>query len=273
MDIERGVMEHVGLYYENMAFLKKNPYVGHFEQKEIYSLKVEETDNTWKVCMNDGGAVTLYKKGEFSYEGLFGQNRKSIENLDKIYVLDVLHTLLRKCENCGYDNRVYLYYTDLPLFFAMAAVADFKELLSDGQFIIIFKPCCWRDTAPVEKVQVDLDLKEMQNIVFLYQPQSCGYEFFREIIRKSPYVVYADGWRIHRQLEEAERKLGFDGLFSKYFLKKTEYAFDSVLEFFKSFEVSEGEEYAETLEQFEKMFRYKRQLSASDILKGLFIAK
>lgn len=260
-------MKYDALYHKNMNFIKKNPYVGHFTHNEIYKLEVQETDCTWKVLMNDWEAVTLYKKGEFDYEELFRQNRKRIENLNKIYVINVLHTLLRKSENCGYENRVYLYYTDDLLFHAMAAVIDFQELLSDGQFMIVFRQHCLEDSGFIEKVRVDLDLKEIQNIVFLYQPQSCGYEFFKEIIQKSPYVVYADGWMMHRQLEEAEKQLGSEGMFSKYFLNGTEYELHSVLEFLKVFADKV------VLEQFEKMFRYKRQLSAADIMKGLFIAK
>ena len=266
-------MEYITQYHKNMMFIKKNPYVGHFAQMEIRRLEVEETDSTWEVRMNDWKVVKLHKKGEFDYEELFKQNRKRVENLDKIYVLNVLHTLLRKSENCGYDNKVYLYYTNLPLFHAMAAVVDFKELLSDGQFMVVFKPCCLEDADIIEKVRVDIDLKEIQNIVFLYQPQSCGYEFFREIIRKSPYIVYADGWMMHRQLEETEKQLGARGLFSKYFLNETEYEFDLILEYMKIFDDKVDERFTEVSDQFEKMFRYKRKLSVSDIMKGLFIAK
>lgn len=266
-------MNYFELYHKNMDCLKKNPYVGHFTMISVQRLEVEATGGIWKVHINDRQEVILYKNGTFDYEQLFLQNRKHINNLDKIYVLNALHTLLRKSEHCGYDNRVYLYYDDILLFHAMAAVVDFEPLLSDGQFMIVFRSDCFDKACTVKKVHVAIELNELQNIVLFYQPQSCGYEFFREIIQKSPYVVYADGWRMHRQLEEAEKRLGVDGLFLEYFLSEKEYAFDAVMKVLKAFQETFDEEDADTISQFEKMFGYYRKMSVSEIMKGLFLAK
>lgn len=259
---------------KNLSFLKTYPYI----DKDINFKKalIEETSEYFEVVFKNEKRVKVWKAEEFDYDSLLKNPILEIDNLLAINVYEILNRIIRSSEFFGADNKVYLFYDEVEKFLAMTYVMDFSRLFAKSQFYILLQKKIVRDNDKEVKKPSFLDVRELNSIVFFYQPQNCGYKFFKDIIQQSSYVIYVDGWRMHRKVEEIENFLGIDGFVKKIFLDNyTKYRGIDFLKEICNYPLllnSISSNISEILEVFSELFSTK-EMNISDLMKALLISK
>lgn len=264
------------IFESNILFINNYPYMSAFNYDNIKNVKVKEQSQFYEVVFDEERVIKIWKNGEFDYKKLFNTKEFQIDNLMNINVFETLRQIVRSSEMCGIENRIRIFYDSVEKFIALACVMKFEEIFDRKQFIICFHR---EECAPVLKNTCEmkhLDIEELDTLIFFYQPQSSGYTFFRDVIQESSYIVYADGWRMHRYLERMEEALGIRGMVKEIFWN-TDSCFSGI-DFVKEilgYPVllgNIGVDVAGILKIFLELFA-ERSMDAAGIMKALFISK
>jgi hypothetical protein len=260
-----------------LTFFETSQFVQPFEWGEERSVGVAEKPDCFEITLDKKKKIHVYKQGDFNFEQLFQMQTMTIKNLLQINTLQILKQIIRSSEACGVDNTVYLLYEDKDFLLALSCVIDFENLLEKNNFYICFEEkAMMSEIADIRNIK-PLRISEMETLVFLYQPQSNGYEFFRDVIQNSSYVVYADGWVLHRKIEDIENILGIEGEVKKLFLNVDRR--QSCTEFLKKLlnypQLLQcvDNNISEILRIFLDLFGMEQRMNTADIMKAFFISK
>lgn len=268
-------MQAMDLLKRNLEYMERCNMVQKSRAGMPKSVQVEEEENFYDVVLNGEDKIRVKIREDFDFETFLQGETLEICNLMSINVYYVLATILRYSEYCGFDNKVYLHYTDISIFYAVASLLDFTVAPFLNKFYVCFDDGKkeLKYSGNEKRIQID----EMETLVFFYQPSNCGWQFFKDIIKRSSYVIYADGYRMHRRIEEIENELNQAGEIKKIFLNGiNSYKCHDVINTLRRFPdfLSEiGYDYDRILSSFIELFQDNQAMTISDIFKGLLIAK
>lgn len=263
-------MDIYSLFNKNRAYLKECSSIECFVDIYVENVNIEHTKQGISIQIDNWEDIVVEKENKQDIETILDINFFKNPMQDK--TLCMLQKILRHTGNCGFDNRMNLYYDDYHLFYASMFLIDWKEILKDNQFYICFTKdggnrLCVRDTL--------ISIREINRIVFFYQPQSCGYEFFKSVIRKNKYALFAEGWRIHRWLENIEVKIGIKNLVKNILMNNGKISatlFISNVRKIEHLKDTVGESIFNVINKFEELFGKEVEMSVSEVFKGILLA-
>lgn len=272
-------MTAVELFRKNKRYLEANGFICRADMADVRHVSVTEDEEGFAVVLDHEKNVYIYKSGDFQYEEFFQKKRLEIHDLRCVNVLKALNVVTRETRYCGFDNYIYLIYESQDTLAALACVVDLSVMLNKNKFKVCIGEQIREDTIQ-NNIGTDgrkeLQIEEMNNLVFLYQTQNSGGYFLRDVITQGPYLVFVDCGTFHQRTEQIEGFLGKSGKVKSAFLDRTRlYSGDEVKRNIRKmlrapslFRIS-----SKTLRYMEKVVDGKENLKASDIMKAFCIAE
>lgn len=240
---------------------------------------VKESENRFDVYVDSTDEFHFLKYENLDYESVLKETPLKLHLPLGLNVFKVFNTILRESRYCGFDNAMYIEVSSKNEWIAFLHICDIEEIISKGKIVFLLEEMKILEIEQenLKSEETDLNFSELDDLIFLYQPQSCGYEFFRDIIRLNDFVVYADGWQLHRKLEDIEKKIGNIGFFKKLFLDAKfkisgEKFLNEILKL-KKLLLESGLDCAGILNVFYDNYLMEKELSFSDLFKCLFACK
>ena len=205
-------MDYAKQFEINKKYLMKNCGMEDFcfGLGSDFDIRVAEDECAFHVVIDENSQFYFLKYQNLDYDQILNADSLKLKLPVGINVFKVLNTILRESGKCGFDNRMYIGISSAKELVALMHVCDLEEILSKGKIMFLLGELQIgvQNFEGSQTEERKLHFSELEDLIFLYQPQSCGYEFVRDVILKNDFVVYADGWTLHRKLEEFETKIG-----------------------------------------------------------------
>lgn len=274
-------MDYAKQFEINKKYLMKNCGMEDFcfGLGSDFDIRVAEDECAFHVVIDENSQFYFLKYQNLDYDQILNADSLKLKLPVGINVFKVLNTILRESGKCGFDNRMYIGISSAKELVALMHVCDLEEILSKGKIMFLLGELQIgvQNFEGSQTEERKLHFSELEDLIFLYQPQSCGYEFVRDVILKNDFVVYADGWTLHRKLEEFETKIGDSGFFKKLFLD-TQFRISGVkflqeLLKYQKLLLQSGFDCASILNIFCDRMLTENSLSVSDLFKCLFLCK
>lgn len=265
-------------FEENKKYLKDKCGMNYLQIHKTLNINIQEDTDKFIVVIDDKDKFEFLKYEQFDYNSFLQNKDLKLEMPIAMSTFFVFNTILREESKCGFPNKVYVSVSSEKEWEAFLYICNIQQILSKGKIVFIIegqnveRDC--KDETIVEERH--LHFSELEDLVFLYQPQSCGYEFVRDILKENDFIVYADGWTLHRELEKIEKKLGHD-YFKKVFLNKnlkiSGVKFLQELLKYQKILLQSGFDSSSILNIFCDEFLMEQELTVSDIFKSLLLCK
>ena len=205
------VNQQKNLYKKNCKLLKKYPYIFRKDFPAFEELPVKFYP------YDDNGVLPFDVSGERFGEYVdfnepvvrhyfFRDLSKPVlaENIFSQYELAYLRDNVRRSDWVGYENHVYLHYSDWGSFCSYLALLDMKPLLEDEKFVFLIGeekslyPIDFKERFGIDYSRYPVKpvgIREVQRLVWHTQLSAHnGGDFFNEILHEHPNMTADSSW-------------------------------------------------------------------------------
>ncbi len=186
-------------YVKNSKLLSKYPYIFRKDFREIDINSFEEYD------MN-------YDRKTFFYDlskPLFIENEYNYKNLEYLY------DNVRKSENFGADNHIYLYYDSFDKFCYYMNYIDFESLLEEEKFIFLFEdeksnyPIDFKTKFSVEynkKNAKKMSLEDVDRLTYLIGYMHGGTGYITSVLNENENIFFINLFALNKAMDDNARQ-------------------------------------------------------------------
>lgn len=275
-------------YNKNCSLLSNYPFLLGWTNKKWEELEIEV------IPLSETEFCVFYKEKDI-FSGIYDNATekipyffKNLENpllLEEIYLqshLQFLQDNVRKSEDYGGDNHIYLYYENEELLSVLLQYNDLSLYLEDKKFVFLvgeeFKQCYpinFKERFDIEFREEDrkpIQLGEIKRICFWYKHAHSGNDFGRGILGESCNIQALKGHDFHSYSEKNGTLIWLNEIFRRI-LKEPQYkiTFQQLKEF------NEGNGYYIALEEYEEFLFWLEQkverqyVTVIELFKGYFL--
>lgn len=276
------------MYEHNYQMLQNYPFVLGVQYKNWEQLEME----IYPISDNE---ICVYHKGEQRFYGPYCDAKENVpycfNNLDNPLLLEEVFTYsylqflqdnVRKSEDFGGDNHIYLTYDNEDWFSVLLQWFDLSTLLQDKKFVFLVGdnakvqyPINFKEQFGIEYREEDkkpIQIEEMKRICYWYKYPYSGNDLGIELLGTSSYVHTIKGQDFHLYSKKDGIILGeHDGF--REVLKKPQYTF--TFQQLKEFRKENGyelyfEEYFSFIDWLEIRLK-TTEATVLELFKGYFL--
>ena len=276
------------MYEQNCQIMQNYPFVLGIQYKNWEQLSIE----LYPISDNE---ICVYHKEEQRFYGPYCDTKENIpycfHNLDNPLLLEEVFTYsylqflqdnVRKSEDYGGDNHIYLVYDSEDWFSVLLQWFDLSALLQDKKFVFLVGdnakvqyPINFKEQFGIEYREEDrkpIQIEEMKRIGYWYKMYYAGSNFGTGVLGNSSLIQFIHGHDFHCYSTLKGKLLWYKNNF-RQFLKHptTKITVDQL----RSFNKENGYELAISgYEDFLSWLEYriqKGEVSIVDLFKGYFL--
>lgn len=282
-------------YAHNLKLLQNYPYLFIKEQDLKFDfdnfkfLLFPYTDDSYYIFDKEANAFiadynpTTDAKMQYFFKDL--SKAIQVHNEDNLYNLTFLFDNVRKSENVGCDNHIYLMYDDVKTLQRLMLVCKLDDILVDQKFVFLIGKENYNlypldfsqygiDYSKIKPKKVQID--EVCRLHFWWNRAFCGSLLSLNLFNENPYLVSKLAFYRQEQYEnfpfpffllplfkneENDHKLDF-GL---------SFTIDELLDRYKSVDISKNYQKFLEFKRFLKQYDEKRPYSVYELFKLIFL--
>lgn len=276
------------MYERNCQTIQNYPFVLGVQYKNWEQLSIE----LYPICDNE---ICVYHKEEQRFYGPYCDMQENIpycfSNLDQPLLLEKVFTHsylqflqdnVRRSEDYGGDNHIYLTYDNEDWFSVLLQWFDVSALLQDKKFVFLVGdnakeqyPIDFKKQYGIEYKEEDrkpIRIEEMKRICYWYKMYYTGSFFACGVLNSSSYIQYILGHDFNLYSMKKGKKLWYDEEFRQLLNSPTS---KLSLEQLRSFNRENGYElvflkYEDFLNWLEHRIQGE-EVSIVDLFKGYFL--
>lgn len=281
-------VDRQGCYEKNCDFLQSYPFVFGWNAKSWDQLEGE-------IFWIDGEKFYVHHKAKRQFYGAYSNTKKDIpycfKNLDNPLLLEKVFTHsylqflqdnVRKSEDYGDDNHIYLAYDNEDWFSILLQCCDLRPYLQDKKFVFLVGdnakeqyPINFKEQFGIEYREENrkpIQIEEIKRICYWYKMYSSGTNFGTGVLGESSYMQYRHGATFHSYATIYGEELWYKEVFRNLLKNpKTLLTFAQL----KSYTKENGydlhfEEYSQFILWLEKRVK-KSAVTIVDLFKGYFL--
>lgn len=201
--------EQKNCYERNQKQLKQYPYIFGMEEKEFEQLGIELYPVSDSVVYGYEKATRKFTKSytiqtERVENYLFSELSKPLflEDLINGYELQFLNDMVRKSEDYGADNHIYLYYSSYEQFSIVLRTTILESLLKQEKFVFLIGEQ-QRNQYPIDFTKEfgivyteggnPIEIDELKKICYWYKHIYSGTVFGLGVLGESSYIQVEQG--------------------------------------------------------------------------------
>lgn len=275
-------------YEKNSSLLSNYPFILGWENKKWEELKIEVFP------LSDTEFCVFYKEKD-KFSEIYNNNTdkipyffKNLDNplfLEEIYLqshLQFLQDNVRRSEDYGGDNHIYLYYEEEDLLSILFQYNDLSLYLKGKKFIFLIGekekqsyPINFKERFGIEYSEEDkksIQLEEIHRMCFWYKHVHSGNDFGQGILGESYNIQALKGHDFHSYSEKNGTLIWLNEMFRRI-LQEPQYK----ITFQRLKEFNEDNGYHIVLEEYEQFLFWLEQkverqyVTVIELFKGYFL--